>query len=213
MRSIAIALALLLSSGCTDPEPAAAVECAAGESSSTGADVDETDEADADDDSSSSGDIVEEWPGNVLADVRIITTDGEPCRDACGASTCLGGRDPASPGELLSCLDWSVAGSTECMCADFTEEATERTTHAFSSCWLNPNSGSTQAVDPPKWDQGTCDDFCGRFGYTCAGTIWSPSKGCPNVLEEWPSFYADGDVTRPADVDGPDGVFVAVCEL
>ncbi len=204
MRSIAIAVALLLTSGCSDPEPANDVEGTAGESSSTGDDVGETN-----DDGSSSGELVEEWPGNVLADVRVITTAGEPCRDACGASVCMGRLDPEEG--LSPCTEYR--DEAECMCADFTEEIAERTTHAFSPCWLNPNSGSTQAVDPPKWDQGTCDDFCGRFGYTCAGTIWSPAKECPNVREEWPSFYEDGPVTRPAGVEGPDGVFVAVCQL
>ncbi|MCR9163456.1 MAG: hypothetical protein NXI35_22410 [bacterium] len=71
-----------------------------------------------------------------------------------------------------------------------------------------------QAVDPPKWDQGSCDDFCRRFGYTCAGTIWGARKECPNpAAGEWPSFYADGPTTRPEGIDGLEGVFVAVCEL
>lgn len=206
MRNIAIALTMLLAAACADPEAGdEGVAGTSGEAGSTGGEA-ETDDAD---DESSSGGPVEEWPGNVLADVRVVTAEEEACREACGASTCMGRLDPVEG--LSSCTEYR--DESECMCADFTDEIDGRTTHAFSPCYLNPNSGSTQAVDPPKWDQGSCDDFCGRFGYTCAGTIWGYLKECPNVRDEWPNLYEDGPITRPADINGPDGVFVAVCEL
>ncbi len=209
MRNIAIALTLLLTAGCSDAGPAEDEIAGTSGEASTGAAVD----TDEDGESSSGGNDIEEWPGNILADVRMVSTQGETCVAACGASACVEALSPDFPDLELGCNEATAADNTECTCADFTEEIDDRTTHAFSPCYLNPNSGSTQAVDPPKWDQGTCDDFCGRFGYTCAGTIWGFAKECPNVRGEWPNLYEDGPVTRPADLNGPDGVFVAVCEL
>jgi hypothetical protein len=214
MRRLAFALTLLLSTaGCSDPDADTddtdTVMGTSGDPGSTGG------ESGTEEGGESSGGL-EEWTG-LSADFRVITREvddpGFTCSSACGAvSTCLGILDPDFPDRVRDCDD-SVEPGAECFCAEFSDTPDERSTHAFSGCFLNPNSSSAQAVDPPKWDQRSCDDYCGSFGFSCMGTVWGVLKNCPNITEQWPSFFPEGPTVRPHEVDGPDGVFVAICEM
>lgn len=211
MRRLAFALTLLLAAaGCSDPD--ADTDDVAGTSGgggSTGGG------SDTDEDGEPSGGA-QVWDGH-SADLRVVTReDGDPgftCSSACGAvSACLGILDPEFPDRVRDCDD-SVEPGAECLCAEFSDTPGERSTHAFSGCFLNPNSSSALAVDPPKWDQGSCEDYCGGFGFSCMGTVWGTLKECPVITEQWPSFFPEGPTVRPPEVDGPDGVFVAICEM
>lgn len=162
-----------------------------------------------DDESSGSSGSVEEWTGDSALLLRSVVGGSErTCDDACGASTCVSGYSPLDDLDL-TCAQ--VSGSVECECADAVD--VEDASHVASRCYLDPNSSSREAADPPMWASGSCEDYCGAFGFECAGTVWGSMKRCPDLSQtDWPLFE-DGPTTRPEDVAGPDGVFVVLCAL
>lgn len=204
MRSTIAICLLLLTAACDDPDNS---------DGSTG-EVDETAESSStgDDESGSSGDMFEEWSGEAMF-LRVIEAQSDRCEYACGASQCLGSTN-TDTAESIRCDE--SAANVECTCADLTEQIEESpaSNAVVSECYLNPNSNSRLAVDPPLWDASlSCDDYCGAFGFTCYGTMWGELKNCPRTDgDDW-DIYEDGPVVRPDDVPGPDGVFRVLCEI
>ena len=169
----------------------------------------ETETGDETEDGESSGSI-EEWGGAAML-LRTLSNEGGYCEDVCGGSQCIEAIDVVEGnGNVRSCGQYTVG---ECSCGDVTPAIDSSSTHAVSECFLNPNSGSRLAVDPPLWDAGSCDDFCGSFGFACAGTVWAPQKSCPDLeADDW-AIYLDGPTVRPDDIEGPDGVFRVMCVI
>lgn len=203
MRRIALAAILFLSACFSDPsEP---IEGTTGDAIETESGSDETSE---EDESGESGGMLEEWTGEAGLNIRtVVFQDGLSCEWACGLSICV--ESFGWDGFGYDCNQG--VGDGMCTCAD--EVEVEDATHVVSECYLNPNSGSRQAVDPPLWSSGTCSDFCGSFGLECGGTVWSSMKTCPDLTADDWEFYPEGPTTRPDDIEGPDGTFVVLCEV
>lgn len=141
----------------------------------------------------------EKWTGLTVG-WRTFEIDNASCEDACGASVCVEAVD--QDGTVWPCEQWIVG---ECTCADESPEIV-----AVSECSLNPNSGSV-VPGLPMWASGSCEDYCGAFGFACLATVWGPMRTCPDVeADDW-SIHYDGPTTRPDDVPGPDGVFRVLC--
>ena len=200
MRHLCLANLLLLAACESEPSSSGTTGEATG---TTSAGVDSTEGE------SSTG--LEEWSGEAML-LRTVSDENERCSDVCGSSVCVAVQ-ASNETEVEDARCDQAEYQVECTCADLSETIEASSTHGVSRCYLNPNSGSRLAVDPPLWESGTCEEYCGAFGFTCAGTVWGEMKACPNLERDDWAFYPDGPTTRPDDISGPDGVFVVLCEL
>lgn len=186
-RLLLAALATLTIACDHEPVDAADVECSTGEATD-------------DPGSSSSGEEPVDWDG---AAVLVRTVSGgfnARCRDACGASDCVAAL--TAEGEPIACDQ--AGADNECTCSDLSEDGSGLVTHAVTECFAG--TGSTRfSSEASKWAAGSCADFCGSFGFVCAGTVWGVDGECPDLGGTW-----DVDISGGVSADGR---FVMLCAM
>ena len=99
------------------------------------------------------------------------------------------------------------------MCADLTDHVTDASNVAASECFLSASTESRLAVDPPLWSHGSCDDYCGAFGFACLGTVWEAGRSCHSLKAPNWDLYLEGPTQRPSEISGPGGAFVVLCAM